>query len=100
MLVTLKYGVPLEEILIFISCKVTLAELSYPYEDYKHKCRTVNNILPLAYRFQLNDTIFLHNILYSHSPLNFPPVTNKIRIFNYSDYLTYILFDDIIIYII
>ena len=41
------------------------------YNTYVHKCRQVN-LLPLAKRFELNDLILFHKIIYNIIPINLP----------------------------
>ena len=48
-------------------------ELSYhSYNCYVRKCRQVN-ILPLSYRFDLNDLILFHKVVNNYIPLSLPP---------------------------
>ena len=47
-------------------------ELSYSSRDvYIRKCHHVN-ILPLALKFNLNDLVFFHKVVYDHIPVNLP----------------------------
>ena len=43
----------------------------YTYSIYIRKCRQVN-LLPLAKRFELNDLILFHKVIYNLIPLNLP----------------------------
>ena len=51
-------------------------ELSYSDKIYIRKCREVNNIIPLKYKFFLNDMVFFHEILCSRNPLQLPEYLN------------------------
>ena len=42
-----------------------------PYSNYVQKCKDVN-LLPLSNRFELNDLIFLHKIIYKLCPVELP----------------------------
>ena len=50
-------------------------ELSYSDAIYIRKCRETD-ILPLKYKFFLNDMVFLHEILCGRSPLQLPKYLN------------------------
>ena len=42
-----------------------------PYEVYVQKCKEVN-LLPLSTRFDLNDLLFLHKVIYKLKPVDLP----------------------------
>ena len=46
-------------------------ERSYSHEMYMRKCQQIN-ILPLGHRFNFNDMIFFHKIVYKLTPVNLP----------------------------
>ena len=46
-------------------------QLKHCSQVYLHKCKQIN-ILPLVYRFKLNDMIFFHKIVYNNIPINLP----------------------------